>query len=118
MKRKLLCAVAATIGIGALWIGPATAQSSFLGENFSCETAEADLARAINNNQVPDSAGLIRQMQHLMWMLQSGIRWLDGNCTSEPGYSQVRASWENSYRGTENACKGMASSPGLCSPQP
>jgi len=96
----------------------AIAQSSFMGENFSCETAEADLARVINNNQPPASAGLIVQMRHLMWMLTQGMRWLDGNCTGEPGYAQVRASWQNSYNGTVNACQGMASNPGECTPQP
>ena len=113
MSKKLVSAAAAiSIVVGSLAIpslsAPASAQS-FFGEDFSCETAASDLNDEINGSQPPASAGLIVQMQHLMWMLEQGMNWLDSHCRSEDNYASVRASWQNSYNSTRNACVASAS---------
>lgn len=116
--RSFLAIAAVACTLGSLpaepFTGRAFAQASFMGESFTCETAEANVARLINNTQPPSSAGLVTQMQHLMWMLEQGIGWLDGNCSGEMGYSQTRASWQNSLNATVNACRNIASNSGDC----
>jgi hypothetical protein len=121
MKKAFYAAAAATLVLGAIpgepLTPPASAQATFMGETFTCETAGNDLARVINNNQAPSSAGTIPQTQNLMWMLQMGLNWLDSNCRGEDGYAAVRTEFQNSYNATMNLCRNTASNPGDCGPR-
>ncbi len=117
MKKKMLCSlVCLSISVTSL-TEPAAALQSFMGSDFSCETAEADLAREMEGSQPPSSAGTITLLQHLMWMLQQGLNLLDSSCRGEAGYAQTRASWQNSYDQSLRTCQQIASSSSYCYPK-
>lgn len=99
--------------IAAITSAPAIA-ATFMGENFSCDSAAEDLGRIFEEHQAPASAGLIPMMQHLIWMLQSAISSLDANCQGEDGYSETRQSFVNSLNSTRRACQQSASDSSQC----
>ena len=99
--------------IAAATATPALAVN-FMGENFSCEAAGDELARIFEANKVPESAGLIPMLEHLIWMLRSAIGSLDASCQGVSGYAQQRAELVNSLSSAQQACNQMSSS-GSCS---
>lgn len=108
------------VGAGALLtvaVGVPALATTFLGEEFDCATADRDLARVMNEHQVPQSAGIIPILRHLMWMLDAGINMLDTNCRYETNYDEQRASFVNTRNQAKNTCEQMASSQGICTPQ-
>lgn len=117
MARKIITVAAAVAVVGAsLFIEPFAAPAraqDFMGVDFSCDSAESDLSSAIENSKPPRSEGVIVELQNLMWILKEVTQWLDSNCRSEDGYSETRASLNNSYNAALNACRGMSST-GAC----
>ena len=99
--------------IAAATSAPALA-ATFMGENFSCDSAAEDLNSIFEEHQAPQSAGAIPMMRHLIWMLESAIRSMDANCQGEAGYYETRQSFVNSLNSTKRACAQMSSS-GYCS---
>lgn len=108
------------LGVGALVTAavavPALA-AEFLGEQFDCATSDRDLGRVMEEHQVPQSAGTMVMLRHLIWMLEAAINMLDNNCQYEPGYAEQRAAYVNSLNQTKNTCRQVASSSSECYPQ-
>lgn len=101
-------------GVIAAATAAPTLAATFMGENFSCDSAAEDLSRIFEEHQAPQSAGLIPMMQHLIWMLESAINAMDANCQGEDGYSETRQSFVNSLNSTRRACQQSASNPSQC----
>lgn len=87
---------------------------TFMGENFSCESASNNVARIFEEHKVPDSAGIIPMLENLIWMLETSISTLDANCQGSDGYPQFRADLVNSLNSARQACSQMSST-GTCS---
>jgi len=112
--RKSLLAAAGLIT--AVTSGPALAVQ-FMGEDFSCESAGDDLARAIQAHQAPESAGLVPMLQNLIYMLERAIGVLDSNCQGSDGYAPARAELVNTLNQARRTCS-QVSSTGSCSAVP
>lgn len=99
--------------IAAATAAPALS-ATFMGENFSCESAGEDLGRIFEEHKAPESAGVIPMLQNLIWMLESAISSLDANCAGEEGYSEQRQSFVNTLNSTMRTCQQYAGDSSQC----
>lgn len=62
----------------------------------------------------PSNAGLVPQMQHILYMTGLLIDALDRSCRDWPDYERSRQQFQTQYNDTMRTCKQVASNPADC----
>lgn len=95
---------------------PAHAQSAMPP---ACQAASnAAQAEGGRYGTPPASAGVIVQMQYILWATNLLLESLDRSCRDWGDYSRTRQQFQNTYDATMQNCLNMASNSGDCQPQP
>jgi hypothetical protein len=97
-------------------LAPAHAQSAMPP---ACQAASNSAQlEAARYGTPPSNAGVIVQMQYIMWATNLLLESLDRSCRDWGDYSATRQQFQNTYNATMQTCLSMASNSGDCRPQP
>jgi hypothetical protein len=65
----------------------------------------------------PPNESSVVQMQHLLFLVERVLTYLDANCAGDPDFEAQKATYSKLFSDTQNTCKQVASSESLCVPR-